>query len=472
MQPSRFNVRVPLESGELFVMNMLSDAQLVVSPDVAALLDRLESGSDVHALAPHERDALATLAEQGFVVASRDAERATVERHFDAHREDSSQLRVTVLTTLQCNFACDYCYQGDHGPGGPRLPRMSLRTADAVVDWIGRELDRIRPSRLVITFFGGEPLLNIPAVLRISHRASEAARTRGVAILLNVITNGLQLTPELVDELLPLGLNGVKVTLDGDRETHDRVRPLRGGQPTFDRIIENIRLVAGKVRVAIGGNFDVSTASRYPALLDFLKSQDFAPRLSRVSFKPVIKPAQPPVPAGMIPITPVGADRKPLNGSCMSAAGASAGSVCDSCHFVDDQMSFLREETARRGFDTPDGLHMGPCELYRRHSHTIGPDGSLYACPGFTGDNALSVGHIEGRSGPREAEAAARFATLAPWRHCGDCSFVPVCGGGCAVAAHTELGDMAAPSCHKHAFESALVSAAQETAAALKGAIQ
>jgi len=63
-------------------------------------------------------------------------------------------------------------------------------------------------------------------------------------------------------------------------------------------------------------------------------------------------------------------------------------------------MTFLREETQRRGFPTPDGVHMGPCELYRRHSHTIGPDGSLYACPGFTGEFALAVGHIDGRRDP------------------------------------------------------------------------
>jgi uncharacterized protein len=107
---------------------------------------------------------------------------------------------------------------------------------------------------------------------------------------------------------------------------------------------------------------------------------------------------------------------------------------------------------------------MGPCELYRRHSHTIGPDGSLFACPGFTGEFALSVGHIGGRRGPVQAEAASRFDALAPWRQCGDCAFIPVCGGGCAVAAHAELGDMEAPSCHKRSFESALVSLAEEAA--------
>ena len=57
------------------------------------------------------------------------------------------------------------------------------------------------------------------------------------------------------------------------------MRPLRGGQGTFDRIIENVRKVAGKVRIAVGGNFDADSVESYPALLDFLKEQDFADKL-------------------------------------------------------------------------------------------------------------------------------------------------------------------------------------------------
>jgi len=42
MQQSQFNLRVALpESHEVFLMNTLTDAQLIVSEDVAALLDRL-----------------------------------------------------------------------------------------------------------------------------------------------------------------------------------------------------------------------------------------------------------------------------------------------------------------------------------------------------------------------------------------------------------------------------------------------
>ena len=46
MQPSMFNVRVPLEDrNEVFLMNTFTDAQLIVSSDVAELLDRVEQGS-------------------------------------------------------------------------------------------------------------------------------------------------------------------------------------------------------------------------------------------------------------------------------------------------------------------------------------------------------------------------------------------------------------------------------------------
>ncbi len=131
-------------------------------------------------------------------------------------------------------------------------------------------------------------------------------------------------------------------------------------------------------------------------------------------------------------------------------------------------MSFLREETKRHGLPTIDGVHMGPCEIHRRHAYTIGPEGSLYACPGFTGEPSLATGHIGDQPRPEQRQAAARFEILGAWKTCGDCSFIPVCAGGCSVASHTELGDMNAPSCHKSSFESALVSLAHDAASAVQ----
>ena len=472
MEPSIFNLRVPLpERNEVFLMNTLTDAQIVVSPDVAELLDRAANGTVD--MAADELAAVDALVENGFLVEGHHADRRALDQYFQDVREDASQLRVTVLTTLQCNFACDYCYQGDHGDYNKFAHKMSLETAEQVGDWVEARLDAVGAETLVLTFFGGEPLLNVPVMYRLSERLSHAARARGRRILIHIITNGLLLTPEIVDHLLPLGLNGIKVTLDGDQVTHDRMRPLRGGQGTFTQIVENVRRVADKVAIAVGGNFDESSVDSFPALLDFLKEQEFADKLSKVAFKPIVRQAgvgprpglEAPAPAvkGMLALTPVGGDGKPLNGTCMTSVGA-GGSPCDTCHFVEEKSAALRQETRKRGFPTTDGVHMGPCEIHRRHAHTIGPDGSLYACPGFTGEQSKSVGHIDGRHESWRAREAERFDHLAAWKSCGDCAFIPVCAGGCSVASHIELGDMQTPTCHKSSFETALVALAADVA--------
>ena len=45
MQPSIFNVRVPLEDrDEVFLMNTFTDAQVIVERGVADLLDRIAAG--------------------------------------------------------------------------------------------------------------------------------------------------------------------------------------------------------------------------------------------------------------------------------------------------------------------------------------------------------------------------------------------------------------------------------------------
>ena len=475
MESSLFNVRVPLDAvngtEDVFLMNTFTDAQLVVSRDVASLLDRVGApGSPDAGWNDEERDALQTLAEHGFLVRNRGEERARLEAFFKEVHDGSAELRVTILTTLQCNFACDYCFQGDHGEYNRTAAKMTLPTAERVGDWIEARMAATNAERLVVTFFGGEPLLNLPAMYYLAERLWMAARGRGIPMMINVITNGLLLTPEVVDRLQPFGLNGFKITLDGDRETHNRMRPLRGGQGTFDRIVSNLRRVAGRCQISIGGNFDESSVASYPALIEFLASQEFAPHIGRVAFKPVIResstrPATTTRGNGkFIELAPVG--DKPLNGTCMTSAGTGGSNgACDSCHFLDDQMSFLRDETRKAGFKTSDGVHMGPCEIHRQHAYTIGPDGDLYACPGFTGDRSMSTGHIDGRSDALRTAAARRFDQLAAWKECRDCAFIPVCAGGCTVAAHTELGDMNAPNCHKKSFEAGVVSMARDAAA-------
>lgn len=448
--PSRFTVRVPLgERPEVFLLNTLTDAQAVVSADVDA---HVFAGAPAEAGAADDlRRAAVQLAGLGFLVESRDEDQARLEDYFEAVRSDPSEVRVTVLTTLRCNFGCGYCVQGDHAAGAAH---MTLDTAERVATWIDQQVAEVRPSRLGVTFFGGEPLLNMPVVEHLARRAHEIGRARGADVTLDLITNGLLLTPEVVDRLRPFGLRGVKVTLDGDRDAHDRQRPLKGGQGTFDRIMANLRAIGGRCRIAIGGNVDATALADCERLLDRLAAEPFAASIAKVSFKPIVQragvfpsPGMPLVPAG----SPVGA---------VTVPGHTA-SACDSCAFADEAFAHLRDHITRRGFTTPDGVHMGPCELHRRHAHAVGPDGTRYLCPGFAGSEAHAIGHVTRPPRTSERAMAEHRERLGAWRSCGDCAYVPVCAGGCSVAAHHERHDMDAPACHRPAFEAAAVDLAR-----------
>jgi len=464
MQASIFNIRVPLkERDDVFLMNTLTDAQLIVSPDVAALLDR----TSFDGLSENERDAISLLSDNGFFVEDHETDRRNLNDYFHRIKHSAEELHITVLTTLQCNFACGYCYQGDREDFNQFAEKMTLETSARVAEWIEQELDRLRPEKFAMTFFGGEPLLNLPVVYDLAERTWAATQTRGIKQTLSIITNGLLLTEDVVDRLSPYGLRSIKITLDGDRDTHDRMRPLRGGQGTFDRIVDNIRKVAHRTRISIGGNFDESSADSFPALLDFIAKQDFADKLVRVNFKPIVRDQPPPAPSlkGMLPLIPVSDKGKPLGGTCMTSTGGGGGSTCDSCSFLDEKTAFLREETHRHGLPGPTGVPGGPCHVHHANAHTIGPDGSLYACPGFTGEKAMSTGHISGRTDSLRERNKRRFDTLDPWKECGDCAYLPTCAGGCLTASYSQLGDVNTPTCHKPTFESAVIALAHRAGA-------
>ncbi len=179
MPSSIFNLRVPLAGDDVFLMNTLTDAQVdrVVGRRGAARRPM----STPNALDEEARAAFDVLVENGFITPGRDHDRDALNRYLDQITSDTSELNVTVLTTLQCNFACDYCFQGDHGDYNKFADKMSLETAARVASWIERELDRVRPEKLVLTFFGGEPLLNLPVMYYLAERLWHATQSRGVA---------------------------------------------------------------------------------------------------------------------------------------------------------------------------------------------------------------------------------------------------------------------------------------------------
>jgi radical SAM protein with 4Fe4S-binding SPASM domain len=115
-------------------------------------------------------------------------------------------------------------------------------------------------------------------------------------------------------------------------------------------------------------------------------------------------------------------------------------------------------ETEKRGFKTVDGVHMAVRDSPAPRAPSAG---GAACCPGFTGERALATGHIDEGQESRRAMAGRTFDTLAAWKQCGDCAFIPVCAGGCSVASHAEGARFRPPRATSCAAESSTAHSTQ-----------
>ncbi len=136
---------------------------------------------------------------------------------------------ITVEPVCGCNLQCPECPVGT-GELGRRKGMIELDVVDSILESFGRH------ALWVNLYFQGEPFLH-PKLHEIVERFS-AQR-----IFTSVSTNGLLLTPEIVDKILLAGLKEIIFSVDGASEEEYLVYR-RGG--SFQAVVENIRLLVSK----------------------------------------------------------------------------------------------------------------------------------------------------------------------------------------------------------------------------------
>jgi uncharacterized protein len=415
MRRSRFDVLIREfpGPGEHVLYNTLRDAYVGLDDGALALIERCEQGDDV---ADEEREVVDALAERGFLVRSRADDDTALHASFERATGDTSVLEVTVMPTAACNLACTYCYQNAQPTG----EHMASEVEEATLAWIEHKLDKLGSRRLALTFFGGEPLLRKDHLKRFARSCALLCGRRGVQFDFGMISNGTLLDAVTLSTLRDLGLRWVKITLDGDRSTHDLVRIRRGGQGTFDRCMQAVRLlVQHGVQVNLGGNFSEGQVDGFLRLLDHLEAEGLKERLGFINLKPA------------------------LDTDAQSCTGCSWSAV--------DQGPFLRLLSAleTRGFPAPNPTKLGPCDIHVRSSFTIDEQGYVYKCGGLPGHPEASIGHV------RDARTERRdpIAGNKPWRMCGDCPYVPSCHGGCLAALYLKTGMPNEVNCERRYFQ-------------------
>jgi uncharacterized protein len=151
---------------------------------------------------------------------------------------------------------------------------MDPITLRALTRFIDRRVEDL--DTLMLSWFGGEPLLAQDIVILASRYALHLTKIKGVKFFGSITTNAYLLTHSTFLELCNVGVTRFQITLDGPREVHNQTRRLANGKGTFDRIIENLAAIRNsdeEVRVVLRIHYSEANYATLPELLSFINKE-------------------------------------------------------------------------------------------------------------------------------------------------------------------------------------------------------
>ncbi len=175
-----------------------------------------------------------SLYREGFIVDDFRAEADMVDQMFYEQAYADDVLDITIIMTHDCNFGCLYCYQEAKNGG------FETSTEENLLRFIDNETSKCC-RKLIVNWFGGEPLLEAERILRMSRRIVETTRKKNISYISRITTNGYLLNKKLFSELLKNHVYIYTITLDATEEQHNRQRPLKNGGDTYQTIISNLQ---------------------------------------------------------------------------------------------------------------------------------------------------------------------------------------------------------------------------------------
>lgn len=173
----------------------------------------------------------------------------------DVKLKDPPLHALSLAIAQKCNMGCSYCYanQGDFGGAAKKMP---LDTALKSIDLLLK--DKAEGERVQLTFLGGEPLMNRRDIRYATVYAAKKAAEKKIDIGFSITSNGTLITEEDGYFFEQYGF-ALTISLDGLREEHNMLRPLKNGAGSYDRIIEKIKpLIAIQKKMQVSARVTVT----------------------------------------------------------------------------------------------------------------------------------------------------------------------------------------------------------------------
>lgn len=329
---------------------------------------------------------------------------------------------ICLHVAHDCNLACKYCFAGKGEYDGPK-GLMSFETGKRALDFLVEKSGTRK--NLEVDFFGGEPLLNWEVCKKLVEYGRSIEKEHGKNFRFTLTTNGVLVNDEVID-FCNREMGNVVLSLDGRKETHDRLRTTCNGKGSYDLIVDKFKKFANARNQADYYMRGTYTHYNTDFSKDIIHMADLG--FKELSIEPVVSD----------PTEPYALKENDLP-------------------ILKEQYEILADEMLRR-YRNGNGftfyhymidLNSGPCIVKRISGCGVGteymavtPSGELYPCHQFVGDEKFLLGDIW--KGVTNTAILDEFKGCNVYSHpeCKDCFAKLYCSGGCAANAYHTTGSL------------------------------
>lgn len=324
-----------------------------------------------------------------------------------------------------CNLRCKYCF-ADTGEykGGRSI--MSAEVGKKAIDFVIANSGARR--NIEIDYFGGEPLMNFGVVKEITEYAKEQGEKHGKNFRFTITTNGVLLNDEIKD-YINKNMSNVVLSLDGCKETHDRMRYRVDGSGSYDTVVPKFRDIAesrNQDNYYVRGTF---TAHNVEFSKDVLHMADLG--FKQTSVEPVVADYSEEYALTEEHIPTVFAEYEKL---------------------AEEYVKRRREGKGFNFFHFMVDLDQGPCVIKRLSGCGAGceyvavtPQGDIYPCHQFVGNEAFKMGNVENGITDKNIVNLFESSNIYTKDKCRDCFAKFYCSGGCSANAYNFNKDINKP---------------------------
>lgn len=306
----------------------------------------------------------------------------------------SDVMHLTIAPTIACNFACPYCYENNISI----KKSMNIKVQSDIIKFIESN-KKLRD--LHIDWYGGEPLLAFDTIISLTKQIQKLHIDNFNAAM---VTNGYLLDLTKIKRLKELNITRIQITIDGLEKTHNERRPHKTNNNSFKQIIKNLTTlyeVYPEIQANIRVNIDKKNASEFFDLNEYL-------------IKTINNPSLGIYPAYITEFNPCKTTFCMLNRM--------------------DQANFVLNNFNKYPFEQ---LYypvtaLSECTARFQNSFVIGVNGEIYKCWCDIGIKDKEIGNI--KDGIINTNLYTQYMSDADPLYdtkCLECSYFPVCNGGC-----------------------------------------